>query len=54
MGGFRTDGKLLERLKEAVEVLYANGHEGLSDDVEEAIARLVLLLEAADGVEAKS
>lgn len=40
MGGFRTDGKLLESLQEAVEVLYREGHDTLSDDVEEAIERL--------------
>ncbi len=43
MGGFRTDGKLLEKLQEAVEILYASGYDSLSDDVEEAIARLSMV-----------
>jgi hypothetical protein len=40
MGGFRSDGRLLERLQEVVEFLYAYREDSLSDDVEEAIARL--------------
>jgi hypothetical protein len=40
MGGFRSDGKLLESLQRAVEVLFEMGQDELSDDVEEAIARL--------------
>lgn len=43
MGGFRADGKLLESLQEAVEVLYRGGHDTLSDDVEEAIERLMAI-----------
>lgn len=40
MGGFRSDGKLLESLERAVEVLSEMGEDTLSDDVEEAIERL--------------
>ena len=39
---FRNDGKLLENLTEAAEVLWQFGCDGLSKDVEEAIARLKL------------
>lgn len=40
MGGFRSDGKLLEKLQEAAQLLHEGGHDSLSDDVEEAIERL--------------
>lgn len=40
MGGYRNDGKLLERLQVAVELLWEAGWDGYSDDMEEAIARL--------------
>lgn len=42
MGGWRGDGKLLESLQQAVEVLYEQGYEELSNDVEEAISRLLI------------
>lgn len=44
MGGFRTDGKLLDSLQKAVDVLWEMGYDELSNDVEEAIARLIPVL----------
>lgn len=40
MGGFRTDGKLIENLRKVEELLYEQGDHELSADVDEAIARL--------------
>ena len=38
MGGYRTDKPLLDRLQEIVERLHRDGHDSMSDDVEEAMS----------------
>lgn len=43
MGGFRSDGNLIERLEEAEQLLWREGHDSYSDDVAEAVARLKVL-----------
>lgn len=40
MGGYRKDGRLLERLREISQEMFDQGRDDYSDDLDEAIERL--------------